>query len=309
MKLELPELVEATARSLGEIGERWVRELPEVVASLTQEWHLTLGEVLSGGTQSLVVEALTGDGEPAVLKIAMPEVLDVGAFERGVAFHELAGGHGTARLLAVDHPRQATLMERLGPSLFDLGVSPRRAREIICGCLTELWQQPLPDDANLRDGAEKAHWLAEIAVRWWEELDHPCAERTMEVVLGFVEQRIAAHDPERAVLVHGDAHDANTLQAGDGHKLVDPEGLRSMPAHDLAVPMRETHDELLAGDPLELGLARARHLHELTGVDVEAIWQWGSIERVSSGLYVLSMGHEEWAHGFLSIADAWALRT
>lgn len=108
------------------------------------------------------------------------------------------------------------------------------------------------------------------------------------------------------MLVHGDAHSWNTLEAGGGEfKLVDPEGLISEPAHDLAVPMRELNAELLAGDALRLGRARAHLLSRLTGVDETAIWQWGFIERVSSGLYSMTHGHDG-ARDFLEVADRWA---
>ena len=143
----------------------------------------------------------------------------------------------------------------------------------------------------------------------WTQLDAPCSERAIEIVLGYAEQRARAFDPETAVLVHGDAHGWNTLVAPEGgYRFVDPEGIVSQPAHDLSVPMREMHDVLLAGDPLALGLDRAHRLSQLTGVDVEAIWQWGSIERVSTGLYCAILGHDEWARDSLAVADRWAER-
>ena len=108
------------------------------------------------------------------------------------------------------------------------------------------------------------------------------------------------------MLVHGDAHSWNTLEAGNGaFRLVDPEGLVSEPAHDLGVPMRELNDELLAGDALRLGRERARLLGDLTGADEEAIWQWGFIERVSTGLYSIAQG-QDGADAFLEVADRWA---
>ena len=132
------------------------------------------------------------------------------------------------------------------------------------------------------------------------------SERAIDTVLAYAEERAASFDPGRSVLAHGDAHGWNTLDAGGGtYKLVDPEGLFSEAAHDLAVPMRESHEELLAGDPLALGIARAHRLGELTGVPVGPIWQWGSIERVSTGLNCLSFGEEQ-GHGFLAVADRWA---
>jgi streptomycin 6-kinase len=108
------------------------------------------------------------------------------------------------------------------------------------------------------------------------------------------------------VLVHGDAHENNTLEDGRGaFKLVDPEGLISEPAHDLSVPMRGLNTDLLAGDARRLGLERARFIADLTGVDETAIWQWGYVERVSSGLYIMSLGLPD-GDEFLAVADRWA---
>jgi streptomycin 6-kinase len=68
--------------------------------------------------------------------------------------------------------------------------------------------------------------------------------------------------------------------------------------------MREYQPELLAGDVRKLLPARARRLSRLTGVDEHAIWQWGFIERVSTGLYALTLGYELGAE-FLTVADRW----
>src|SRR5262249_28590520 len=139
-------------------------------------------------------------------------------------------------------------------------------------------------------------------------LGRPCNERTIGLALRYATERAAAFDRSTAVLVHGDAHSWNTLEAGDGRfKLIDPEGLISEPAHDLAIPMRELNEELLAGDTAALGHARARRLSNLTGVEVEPIWQWGFIERVSTGLFLMQLDSSS-GHDFLAIADAWSAR-
>jgi streptomycin 6-kinase len=43
----------------------------------------------------------------------------------------------------------------------------------------------------------------------------------------------------------------------------------------------------------------------MTGVDETAIWQWGFVERVSSGLHVMSLGLSG-GDEFLAVADRWA---
>ncbi len=95
----------------------------------------------------------------------------------------------------------------------------------------------------------------------------------------------AAFDPKRSVLVHGDAHGWNTLAAGPGaYKFVDAEGLCSEPEHDLGVAMREYNDPLLDGDTPRLVRDRAAFLADRCAVDAQIVWEWGFIERVSTGL-------------------------
>ena len=70
--------------------------------------------------------------------------------------------------------------------------------------------------------------------------------------------------------------------------------------------MRGWSQPLLDGDPLALGRERARFLASLTGVELEPIWEWGVIERVSTGLLLKQLGQDEEAGEFLAVAESWA---
>jgi len=154
--------------------------------------------------------------------------------------------------------------------------------------------------ADLPSGLAKAEWLAARIPRRWTELGEPCSRRTITHALAAAQSRRRAHDPDRAVLVHGDVHQWNALRAGDGFKLVDPDGLFAEPEYDLGVLMREDPVELLAGDPWE----RARWLAGRTGTDPVAIWEWGVAERVSTGLLLTAIGLQPVAAQMLATADA-----
>jgi streptomycin 6-kinase len=114
------------------------------------------------------------------------------------------------------------------------------------------------------------------------------------------------------VLVHGDAHAHNTLQdplhrsrAGAEFKFIDPDGLFAERAYDLAIPMREWSSELLEGDPTRLGRERCGLLGHLTGVDTQAIWEWGFVERVSTGLLAMQVDAEGVGRRMLEVARHW----
>jgi predicted kinase len=134
--------------------------------------------------------------------------------------------------------------------------------------------------------------------------------------------REAAFDPRRAVLVHGDVHDLNALQipgraaAGTGFRLVDPGGLISEPAHDLGViqarGVQGWINELAASDPqqaLDTVTRSCWHAGRLTGTDPDAIWQWALTEMVSTGLFILRLGHQQEAETFLAVAGKLAAAT
>ena len=285
LPLDVPPLVRQRALANGAPGRRWLDDLPEVVAGLAEQWGLAVGTPYRGGTAAFVAAATDGGGRACVLKVGMPLEIDgEGTFDRSVRCHQLAGGHGCAELLAHDAATASMLLERLGPNLDDLGLTVSQILRTIATTLPSFWR-PVPDDCALPTGAEKAAWQADYIETSWADLDRPCARDVIDRALAYCDERAAAFDPARAVLVHGDAHGWNTLDAGGGAcKFVDPEGVRSERAHDLGVPMREYNQPLIAGDTRRLVRDRAESLASWCGVDPEAVWQWGFIERVSTGL-------------------------
>ena len=86
-------------------------------------------------------------------------------------------------------------------------------------------------------------------------------------------------------------------------RLIDPEGLASEPAHDLGVVLRDWNEELVTEDAATVAFGRHQMVSRLTGIDPEPIWQWSFVERVSSGLFLLSLGHDRQARTFLEAAD------
>jgi len=232
-----------------------------------------------------------------VLKLMIPRAaIDAAGHE--ITALRLADGEGCVRLLRADAARGALLLERLGRSLHELALPIAQRHEILCAAAMKVWR-PAPG-CGLPTGADKAQWLARHITETWTELNHPCSERAVCHALACAERRMAAHDDERAVLVHGDVHEWNALQApGGGFKLVDPDGLLAEPEYDLGVMMREDPVELMHGDPRE----RARWLARRTGLSTEAIWEWGVAERVSTGLMATRVGLQPVGRQMLAAAD------
>lgn len=302
--IELPEAVRLRAEAGGEPARAWLAGLPALVTDLERDWAITTnGRVLHGGSAGYLAEAVTHAGDPVVLKLSMPGEDVTGE----IAVLRQAEGRGYVRLLRHDLPRAALLQERLGPSLAGLELPIDDQMQAICATLVEAWACPAPQ--GLTTGASKARWLIDFIQTTRRDLDAPCSDRAVAYALRCAEVRARAFDPAACVLVHGDGHSANTLRAPDspsGFKFVDPDGLLAEPACDLGILMRDWSGELLAGDALALGHARAARLADLTGADPQAIWEWGVVERMSTGLLATKLGYQPMGREMLAVSDAWA---
>lgn len=290
--IEVPPTLRKARAAAGESA--WLDSLAELVGEMASQWSLAVGRSCDGfGMNALVVEVTTEDGTAAVLKLAPPSEADKLALETTVL--RLADGHGCVRLLDADMDHRAALLERLGPSMYDLGVPRRLRHELLVAGVQGLWR-PVDRSVRLQSGAERARWTIERLEEVWEQSHRACSERVLADAIVCAERRAAAHDVARAVLCHGDLHELNALQAEDGtFRLIDPEGVVAEPEYDLGVLMRNAPGE----DDLQ---ERADWLATATGCDRTAIWEWGTAERVLSGLWCRVVDHQP--HGDKQLADA-----
>ena len=289
----VPEVVRNKAVACG--ATQWLDELPALVASLEREWSIAVGRSYDDATEAFVAEATLADGTPAVLKLLVPRAGDAARNE--ITVLRLANGEGCVRLLRDDEARGALLLERLGRSLRELALPIGQRHEILCSTAARVWRPA--HGSGLPTGADKGRWLVDFITMTWEELDRPCSERAVDYALACAARRIAAHDDDRAVLVHGDVHEWNALEAGDGFKLVDPDGLLAEAEYDMGVLMREDPLELLEGDAHE----RARWLAARLDLDATAIWEWGVVERVSTGLLCTRIDLQPVGREMLAVAE------
>jgi streptomycin 6-kinase len=293
MRLDVPD--EVRNKVFADGNSAWLDELPSVVESLALDWSLTIGATMRGGHKALVVEATLVDGTSAILKVGVPGT------RRGLGFEattlRLADGYGCARLLDHDLDRHALLLERLGAALYDLVPDPATRHEMLRDLAARVWR-PVDSGVDLPTGADLAREYADWLPRLWEQTGRACSRETVEDALECMDRRRRAHDDRLAVLVHGDIHELNALQTPDGtFKLIDPDGLRAEPACDLGTIVRCNPDY---GDDLR---ARTERLAARTGVGATAIWEWGTIHRVISGLYSRVIGYQPFGDLLLAEAD------
>jgi streptomycin 6-kinase len=288
--VEVNDVVREKALAVG--AQAWLEGLSVLIARVERGWGITVGSAYRDSSEAFVANAICEDGTPAVLKLIVPRDNDAAANE--IIALRLADGDGCVRLLRDDIALGALLLERLGRSLYQVGLPVRRRHEILVGSARRVWRPAA--DSGLPTAIEKARWLSEFIPRTWDELDRPCSERAVDHALACASRRGAAHRDVKAVLVHGDVHQWNALEGPDGYKLVDPDGLIAEPEYDLGIIMRE--------DPLDGDLhERCAWLASHTGLDQAAIWEWGAVERVSTGLLCVRVGLDAVGREMLAAAD------
>lgn len=169
---------------------------------------------------------------------------------------------------------------------------------------------PRWNGATITPATEKTTQLGKLVGRLWESLGRPCSKRVRDQALAYSTSRAAAFDIDRCVVAHGNPHPGNALRvltpragAESGFVFVDPDGFLADPAYDLGVVLRDWSPQLLAGDTSALARRYCRLLAAETGVDETAIWEWGFLERVSTGLYTMQFAGPNLYRPFLETAE------
>ena len=300
-RFPLSDVVRQRAGALGQPGLDW---LDELLSGLEHDWQITIGPALAGGTSALVAEATTVGGDSAILKVRMP---GTAAGDHEAEVLQAAAGKGYPRLLRHDPSRNALLLERLGNRLDTMELPYEREVDIICAALLHAWM-PVPEGFSGVTGADKANGLAQSILGRWAGAGQPCAQQVIDTALMYCRDRAAAYRAQSAVLAHGKPHARNTLAVPDTanpvqYKFIEPCGLAIEPAYDLGVLLSGWHEGVGGRNAHTIARGHARHLTTRTQVPAEAIWQWGYIERVATGLRLLENGEIDRGKQFLALAE------
>ncbi len=301
--IKLPDEVYNRAKSLGEVGDKWIDSLPNIVKYLEGKWEVSVGEAMLGGTYAFVAVAKDKQGNEYALKINIPEGSAGGEYKNSVNALLTANGNGYARLYKYDEENRAYLLERLGAPLSTMNLSVNEQIEIICKALNNTWRTPINKNLALPKGAECTSWFK----GFFEEMRDKAygSSKVIDKAIEFIKSREDNFKESEMVLIHGDAHSSNILKDiknTNEYKFIDPDGAYYEKSCDLGVLMREWHFEY-EENPSEVALKRCELLHKLTGVDKRGIWEWGYIQMVSTGLVLMLIGQNDLGSKMLGTAN------
>ena len=219
--MEIPRyFIEKTSRQFGAQGGAWARELPSIAEHCIEGWRLTdcaPVKELSINFVCMCTSSVHGD---AVLKIQGPHP------ERYTEIEalEIFGGRNCCRILERDMERAAMLLQRVTPGT-SLRALPDRDRQLSIGA-EMIRRLPVPA-AGARRIPTYSMWLSNADAM----LAHTKSPRAL---IDLMEK---AHEQYQAVaasggphlLLHGDLHHDNILQAGGAWLAIDPQGVIGPP--------------------------------------------------------------------------------
>jgi streptomycin 6-kinase len=226
MNLLSATFVQHTRDLYGNEGQIWLKSLPDLIEELEKEWDITVQKPFPNLTYNYLAPALTRDQTLVVLKAGFPNpelVSEIQALS-------LYNGNGSVRLLAADQERGAFLLEHLQPGI-PLSQHPEidDMSRITAGVIQKLLR-PAPEDGNFRSISAWGRGFQRARERCQGETGPFPPKLFDRAESAFMELSASSQEP---VLLHGDLHPGNILQAERAPWLaIDPKGVTGEPAYE-----------------------------------------------------------------------------
>lgn len=274
------EFANATIDREGDVGRRWIAQLPLLVDSLVARWGLTIEGTPMHGYLGIVVP-VRRHNEACALKVSWIELST--AYE--IAALTTWNGQGAVRLLKSDPEVGALLLERLDSrrSLRDLDVGPAVA---IAGDVLRRLAVPPPSDVPI-PGLTAEQFTSEFLDRW-EGQNRPFSRSYVDAStraareLGPLAQK---------VLVNYDLHYGNVLAGKREPWLsIDPKVVVGDPEFGIAQLLWTRLEDLVqtGGLPYQFDA-----LVDRAGLDSQRARSWTLIRCVDYWMWALSVGLTE----------------
>lgn len=284
----------------GAAGERWLDELPALLAAVAARWSLALEAPFDHLSYHYVATARDAQGTRVVVKAGVPC--------RGLACEMAAlrqfGGAGAVRLLDGDEQMGVMILEHVRPGapLSSLNDDETVIREAV-RLMQRLWQPVGPQHAYTRV-ASWAEDFQRLRARF-EGGAGPFPPLLVERAERVFRQ--AARD-EHAVLLHGDMHPRNIL-AGEREPwlAIDPKGVVGDPLYDVAclinavppLPDKRMVRQMMA--------RRVDLLAELLAVPRQPILRWALADAVLAAWWSYEDDAPDWEWPLTMAQILWSL--
>lgn len=266
----------------GAAGRAWLDALPGLLREQSDRWGLTLGPPFAL-SHNYVAPAVRADGTRVVLKVGVP----CRDLDTEVSALRLFDGRGCVRLLAADAGRGALLLERLDPGTTLEAVADDEAATVqAAGVMRRLWR-PAPPDHPFPRAGDWGRGFARLRGRFGGGTGPFPAALVGEAEALFADLLATSPPP---VLLHGDLHHGNILDAGsildagggEGWLAIDPKGVVGDPTYEAGALLRNPERLHTRADMDRVLARRVDLLADVLGLDRARIGGWGLAQAVLS---------------------------
>jgi streptomycin 6-kinase len=275
--------------SFGERGKQWLDELPVLIEAASAQWGLSEITPVSNLSYNFVAFAKR-ENENCILKIGVPNP----ELKSEIAALKFFNGRGAVRLIESDDTRSMFLLERLftGKVLSETG-DDARATEIAAYVMRNLHQlAPQKHEfIYLKD------WFDNIEIRQkYKGGLGPFPKKYAEIAETYIRELFAEPTPQ--VVLHGDCHHFNVLQAGEDWKIIDPKGLIGEAGYEVAPFLINPYDKFLQYEnPVQTTAHRIAIFSEHLGIERQRLKMWGVAHCLLSAWWDLTEDDTGWEYG------------
>ena len=269
------ELSVALSGYWGEVGQRWLENLADVVTAAEERWRIAIGDPFApGGYTSWVAPATSADGQELVYKCVIPHDEAIGEAKALAAYD----GDGAVRLVQSEPDSFELLLERCRPGR-DLwtGTSDRDRLETATHLAQRLWR-PVGNSTLMSLRTIGPRW-ADVTERRLITHDLPWGSAPLE--RGAELLRKLPFDDHDPVLLHGDLHPGNILASErEPWLVIDPKPMTGEAAYDMAQLLTQRQGRVSEPPPLGEIEERLAMLSGLVCLGQERVALW-SLARTS----------------------------
>lgn len=254
----------------GNIGKKWLGDLPEIIKHYEEKWGITVFPpfILS---YNYVAPAKTADGKAVVLKISFPNNHEFPLETVALKFFD---GNGAIRILQEDTKGHALLLERAEPGIRLRDVKNDKELVSFASSVIKKFHKPIIQKNNslfpvISDWGKAFARYRKTFSKKSGPVPVWMIERAEDIFTQFPK------DKKETVLLHGDLHSDNIISSQRGWLVIDPKGVIGEREFELGAFLRNPIYDFPKGtDYKKVSIQRIHQFSEELGFDKERIKDW-----------------------------------
>jgi streptomycin 6-kinase len=280
-----------------EKGEKWLADLPEIIARIAEKWSLEMENHFQNLSFHYVAPCVRSDGTKAVLKIGFPEENSIIYSEAKIL--KILDGKGAVKLLNFDKNFCAILLERLlpGENLIRICKEDDERATAIAIELMKKFLHPAPTGSGFPTLREWTKGLSEAK-------NAPFPQEIIDRARNYFDELIGSS--KQNFLLHGDLHHENILSAQrDSFLAIDPKGIIGDIGFEISVFLNNPRSWLLKHpNRAEILKKRLEMFAQNFEIEPQKLRKWAYAEAVLAAWWTFEDGgrdYEKW----LACAEMW----